>query len=936
MEKTAGQGPISSLIPVRTRDFCLRADGWARECSPQAQSLWAKSGDDTDYLTLPQHMVDSACAASFVFHSWLATSIKQFLSNELGLDEPGVEALYVWLAGVHDVGKASRSFQRLLLESDKAYLVHAVSDAGLDIELSVDEANFDKLPHGVASGEILSQWLCARGVRLPKANALAAVANAHHGIANKPSRQVRELIEDYPDPWKRVHKELLDAMTDLCGADSVIEKVCRGNKLHQGVAEILTGLVVMADWMASNENAFTLHVSGTQLERVEAAAETIDVTTPWEPERGDWRDIDAHFRRSFDWPEEYCARPVQRAVVEAAQQLEGAALVVIEAETGVGKTEAALAAAELLGANSAAQGVFFAAPTMATANGLLARTIEWASNKSVDSVRSMYLAHSKNDLSEPYRQLKFSQIGKDSGEGGGVIASQWMSGRRLGLLSNFVVGTVDQVLMMALQQRFHMLRHVGLAGKVIIFDEVHSFDVYTSDYLQRTIEWLGYYGASVILMSATLPPDKRRSLVQAYSSAPWPDEEPTGYPLLTLATRDSVEFHSVPPTPTNLEARIEYLDDDAEKLVSFADYYLNEGGCALIICNTIARAQEAYRVLEGVYGDEVQLHHAGFVAWERVAKEDGLREELGPDSHRGSGRPQRKIVIATQVAEQSLDIDADVLVTDIAPMDLIIQRIGRLHRHARPATDRPEKLQQPRVMIRGLLKHEPVPEFDSGAEFIYGQTLLLSTYAMLPELFRRPDDIEGLVRAAYDKNFMPPEEWEEAWENAKNDSDSTEDRAHTRSSTHQLPRPWPRVKYHDLFQQLISDDAASGDERGAAQVRDAEPSVEVIPIRSTEYGYQPWGFEEEVLDGTELSYNVAFHLASSTVRLPTRLTRWESDFEAVVSTLEEATPAQWRSHFLLRGQLALLLDDSDTAQLGRFTVTYSSELGIEILSDGGE
>ena len=110
--------------------------------------------------------------------------------------------------------------------------------------------------------------------------------------------------------------------------------------------------------------------------------------------------------------------------------------------------------------------------------------------------------------------------------------------------------------------------------------------------------------------------------------------------------------------------------------------------------------------------------------------------------------------------------------------------------------------------------------------------------------------------------------------------------------------------------------------------------MEVIPIRSTEYGYQPWGLEEEALDGAELSYDAAFHLASSTVRLPTRMTRLESDFEAVISTLEEATPAQWRSHFLLRGQLALPLDESDTAQLGRFTVSYSSKLGIEILSDG--
>ncbi|WP_373692296.1 CRISPR-associated helicase Cas3' [Corynebacterium sp.] len=927
---------LSTLIPARAREFCMKADGWAQARSRQAQSLWAKSGNDTDFLTLPQHMVDSACAASFLFNSWLASSVKRFLSGALGVDERGVEVLYTWLAGCHDIGKAVRTFQRMLLESDKRHLVYAVADAGLDIDLSVDEMNFDKLPHGVVSGEILSLWLCERGVPQPKANALAAVVNAHHGIANKPSPRVRELMEDYPEPWRVVQCELLDAMTELCDAEDVLAEVCRGRKLHQAVVEILTGLVVMADWVASNENAFTLHVSGTQLERVEAAAASIDVTPPWEPDMGEWGDIDKRFQHSFGWPEEYHARPVQRAVVEAVQNIDGPTLVVIEAETGVGKTEAGLAAAEILAARSGAQGVFFAAPTMATANGLLERTMEWAAHNTADSVRSMYLAHSKNALSEPYRQLKFSSIGPDSVDGGRVIASQWMSGRRLGLLSNFVVGTVDQVLMMALQQRFHMLRHVGLAGKVIIFDEVHAFDAYTSDYLRRTIEWLGYYGASVILMSATLPPDKRRSLVQAYSQAPWPDEEPTGYPLLTLATKDAVQFRSVPSSPTNLEARIDFLDDAVEHLVSSVQQNLDQGGCALIICNTIARAQEAFRTLEEVYGDEVQLHHAGFVAWERVAKEDALRAELGPDSHRGSGRPWRKIVVATQVAEQSLDIDADLLITDIAPMDLIIQRIGRLHRHARPESDRPDNLRQPRVLIRGIVHREPVPEFDSGAEYIYGTALLLSTLANLPSVFRRPDDIEGLVRAAYDRKFTPPAGWEEAWAEAQKKSLFAEGSAHSKSSNFQLPSPRQRESYDTLFSQLISDDAGSGDERGAAQVRDAEPAVEVIPIQSTDYGYRPWGREEEILEGAELSYKDAFRLASSTVRLPVRMTRCDSDFNDVVGVLEDETPEQWRSHFLLCGQLALRLNDSDTAELGRFMVSYSSDLGIEILSEGSK
>ena len=178
--------------------------------------------------------------------------------------------------------------------------------------------------------------------------------------------------------------------------------------------------------------------------------------------------------------------------------------------------------------------------------------------------------------------------------------------------------------------------------------------------------------------------------------------------------------------------------------------------------------------------------------------------------------------------------------------------------------------------------------------------------------------------------------WEEVWEKAREESLFDEDSAHSKSSTFRLPSPRRRTSYDAMFSQLISDEGASGDERGAAQVRDAEPAVEVIPIRRTEYGYQPWGLDEEVLDGAELSYSAAFHLASSTVRLPVRMTRWESDFDAVVDALEDATPEQWRAHFLLRGQLAMPLDESGIVQLGRFTVSYTSELGIEILSDGRE
>ena len=117
-------------------------------------------------------------------------------------------------------------------------------------------------------------------------------------------------------------------------------------------------------------------------------------------------------------------------------------------------------------------------------------------------------------------------------------------------------------------------------------------------------------------------------------------------------------------------------------------------------------------------------------------------------------------------------------------------------------------------------------------------------------------------------------------------------------------------------------------------MRDIEPSVEVIPIVATDYGYQPWGWNSEILDGTEVPYKLAFHLASSTVRLPVRMTRYGNDFDAVISQLEESTPGEWADHYLLRGQLALVLNESLEATVGRFKIRYSSELGIEIMSDG--
>lgn len=906
--------------------------------SPQARSLWAKSGDETGHLSLAQHLIDSACVAAVVYDTWVSNSLKENLAHNLKLSVEEVRRLYIWLAGLHDLGKGTLSFQgQLDLKPEFRHLLSRVADAGLPIAMSESEANRKSMPHSVSSGLILRNWLEREGYSRRLANWLSSTVDAHHGVASGEERDaINNVLSEYPPEWRAVHDEIIDAMTETVVVHDVLESLKSLRNPLAAEAQILTGLIVMADWIASNPDAFPMVVSGTQTERVKNGMRAIDLTVPWSPAQLS-DDIHALFRDSFDWPATFQARPVQQAMADVAKTCDEPSLIILEAETGVGKTEAALAAAQIIAASNGAQGVYFAAPTMATANGLLERTMNWARNTTESgAVSSLYLAHSKNQLSTPFQDLRFRDVDEDASDpaaNGEVVASSWMSGRRRGLLSNIVVGTVDQVLMLALRQRYSMLRHAALAGKIIIFDEVHSYGAYTSDYLATTLEWLAHYGATVIMMSATLPAAEREKLIKAYTANPV-EKHSDAYPLITVASENSLRYVTPEQSPPNLEARIAIIDDSITALEELLEPLLFDGGVALIICNTIARAQEAYSTLNATYPGEVELHHAGFMAWQRSEKEDRMRQELGPDSHRGEGRPWRKIVVATQVAEQSLDIDADVLVTDLAPMDLIIQRIGRLHRHERPESDRPEQLRKPQVFIRAIESLEPAPIINSGANAVYDPLILLKTLLQLPTEFKRPDDVATLVQSTYSDGHVVPQEWEEVWAEASSQSEQRIDRAHQRSKSFRINSPLDTHILHDLFGDLTKATLQLGDEeKGAAQVRDAEPTVEVIPIQHAGDFYTPLDREEQIISGVPLSYKQAFQLASSTVRLPLRMTRFDSDFKAVIDALERSTPMEWNGHYLLKGQLALSLDTNGEASLGSFRVKYSPELGLESTFD---
>lgn len=927
--------------------------------SAAAKSLWAKSGDDSGWLTLPQHMRDSADVAALLWDEWASPQVRAACSSALGLEPPAARALFRWLACVHDIGKASRHFAGQLDQRGEQFSVFSsrIRDAGLPMRMPAIEAQ-EKIWHPTAGRAITIRWLTEKqNMTRFSAVSLASVIDAHHGLPSFTTefRHADACITgEYEEPWREVWDELLAAALEYCEAATPLSKLAddRFWQLPVTGQMLLTGLVIMTDWIASNSDAFPMSPAGDQLRRAIDGYTAIDLPNAWHPAPID--DITKLMRQRFSWPDSASPRPVQIA----ASELAGTApmLMIIEAPTGEGKTEAALVATERLAPLSGAGGVFFGAPTMSTSDALFRRIESWAQHATpTGEVNSLFLGHSKASLNPDYQRLRFDGIGLDCGHDdyGDVVATQWLSGRKTGMLANMVVGTVDQLLIMSLQSRHAMLRHLALAGKVVVIDEVHAYDTYMSGYLHESLRWLAAYGASVILLSATLPVTSKRKLLEAYQGGlplqpdgreiEFPGQLSTAYPLITtLDSANGLTETEVASRPPDAHVAVEILEDTVDALVDCLSAETREGGCVLVLCNSVVRAQQVLNALPADLLADAELLHARFIASDRASREQQLVAKLGPDARRGQGRPSRGIVIATQVAEQSLDIDVDLLITDIAPVDLLIQRMGRLHRHTRPETDRPERLRQPRMLIRGVLENSPTAvRFDQHSELIYEpKTLIASLHELnthaIPHGITRPNDVAGFVQRAYGDEQSLPAGWQQRWQEACATWESNQQRAEQRSKTFRFPAPYDATSILGLFDAQRTDVSknAAAEEQGFAQVRDSEPSLEVVLVVGDADGYSPlpWVVDDvgAIPNDAEVDRVTAHALARSTVRLPRRFGTYH--FEQALTELESSTPAAWQRDPLLRGLLALRLDSNLCGSLCGIELQYSRELGLSEVS----
>lgn len=908
--------------------------------------LWAKKSDRHgvfQWLPLKQHLIDVAEVMKLLWEHWL--SVHQRREIVRSLSQPSEELaknLVGFLGAVHDIGKATPVFQTkpsFYCSPDlERELIEKLERIGFEGITQYYSRLMDPsaTPHAMAGQALLESLGISKGI--------SSIVGAHHGKPPDDQSEISSQLSSYTNnyfqesnknstihrKWKEAQRAIFEWALAMHGFESVEDLP----EIAQPGQVLLSGLLIMADWIASNERFFPLipidqALVGDRQGRIEAGWLKWHRTSPRTEEYHS--DNASAYRERFGFE----PRDFQAKFFEIVQQTARPGIFILEAPMGIGKTEAALLGVEQLSARTKVSGMFFGLPTQATSDGMFGRISRWLESLD-EETKSLQLVHGKAALNDHYASLPRSNVYDEAD--GNVVVNEWFAGRKTAVLDDFVVGTVDQFLMTALKQKHLVLRHLGFSRKVIVIDEVHAYDAYMSQYLYRALRWMGAYNVPVIILSATLPAEVRTALVRHYMrgrGVKWRDvQQPTGwetsnaYPLVTYTDGLTVKQFGDFETNSNSTVRIIRLDE--EKLIPTLAEHLREGGVVGIVVNTVRRAQEIAKLCSFHFGEAlVDLLHSNFIAPDRIKRENQLLRAVGKDAH----RPERKIVVGTQVLEQSLDIDFDLLISDLAPMDLLLQRIGRLHRH--PTVKRPEMLSKPKVFVLGT---SDTFEFEPGSAAIYGEYLLMRTQLLLPEVLRLPDDISTLVQAVYsdDNSFVEERLWER-YVSVKHKHESEIARKKQRAHGFILDSPTP-ASGRSLVGWLNCETPLDSEEWVAAQVRDTQETVEVIALKRHGDGYTIFG-EERDLSLEIVDPRVQKRIARQTLRLPLALST-HYRIEQTIEELEEFNRRylpSWQQLDWLRGLLGLIFDEDNEFILNGFRLRYCERLGLtyEKLADEG-
>jgi CRISPR-associated endonuclease/helicase Cas3 len=806
--------------------------------------LWGKLGSEKGDRMHPLllHCLDTGQVAACIWRDVLTPACREWLAACFGTS---AEAMCSWLgfwASLHDIGKATPAFQSVARgRADDVF--RRLTQLELSFPPLARRHRHDVLGRSVLARQV-RQGLLPTGTPEELQRLLSTVTTGHHGLFATPGQDhgLARHTGNGDKAWQAQQDALTCELASYWRPDGFGSLVAPPVD-RQAALMVLAGLISVADWIASDPANFppagsdpdvSSYLSGLPVRAVDAL------------HRSGWLPPPPEVREAWSFHDLCGVEPnaMQLVATKAAVGLTRPGLVLIEAPMGLGKTEAAFAIlADLLG-RFGHRGAYIALPTQATSNQMFDRFGEFLTRAMPSGDVRARLLHGMAMLRFGGGGTEPRQVASDDNTPGSAhdtAAEEWFASSKRGLLAPFGVGTVDQGLLSVLQTRHHFVRLFGLAGKVVVLDEVHAYDTYTSELLQHLLRWLARLNCSVVLLSATLPRSKRNELLAAYCGRAVSAPE-VSYPRVTVT--DGVTANAVPvPMETSVEVHLGTVPDNPTAIAAHLRQAMAGGGCAACICNTVGRAQELFLAVRdalGADGCQVRLLHSRFPAGRRAEIERQVVQQFGKAGWK-RGRPAKAVLVATQVVEQSLDLDFDVMVTDLAPVDLVLQRSGRLHRHrfvdGQP-TVRPERLRQPQLwLVAPELDSVGLPMFGASA-FVYEPYLLLRSYLSLlssgRKTIRVPDDLEGLIEGVYGDAPMecPSDSWRPAMEKWRGELDRSSrlDQGYAGAMLIPLPDQPDGVLLAPSVE--VEDEAAAAEWSFGGLTRKGMPSVRLICLHA--------------------------------------------------------------------------------------------------------
>lgn len=785
------------------------------------------------------------------------------------------------LAGLHDIGKVAPGFQMKC--------ARWLKDAGLEKEARINRWDaIHESDHSKVTQYALQKYLECFGLDSSSAGYWAVIPAAHHGRLFGPGMLSQKIKRG--DAWDKRRTEMIKAF--LNGSLPPGFSISDSWPLFWWVA----GLISVADWIGSNQDFFPAENETNPEESAEKAANAIGAIG--------FDNFEIKSNLSFADVFEFSPNDLQQ---KAADCIKEPGLYVIEAPMGMGKTEAALWSGYQLMQKGLASGIYFALPTQATSNRIHDRINKFASRITSSPTIKTRLIHAGSwlldeadvpSLRPSIDDEKLCESTRD--------AIDWFASKKRALLAPFGVGTVDQALMAVIAVKHFFVRHFALAGKVVILDEIHSYDLYTGTLIKTLCDCLLPLDCTILVLSATLTNDRKRQFLQETLS----ENDDQSYPLI------SGKKFKIPVKPPDPKTIAVVRKNMLEALIGAFDA-AGKGASVLWICDTVNSAQGMFKAAQqqnNASGIEMGLLHARFPVFRREELENYWMEKLGKEGKNRSAC----ILFSTQVVEQSVDLDADLMISELAPTDMLLQRIGRLWRHHR--TSRP--LTKPELwLITEAHTPDEFKKASSAREIkkMFGpKASVYAPYVLLRSLeiwnnvssLTLPGEIRCLLERTYCDRPDEPKGWQDWYKDMRGKADALRQFAIFETN------PW---------QPLLAD------EEGRAKTRISDFSTTQLILGKGQAGKKITLMNggEVILNNDKFVLSLARAIHKNIVKVPAYLFN-EYSAEIKNRPLYKSVHAQVRGPW----QFGLMQDD-DRVQARNlkpgYRLRYTSDLGIEIV-----